>query len=155
MFDVLVYLYENYWRRDACPSAEQLQRKLNALGFDQVDVDEALNWLHGLSLATEATEQQAMPALQHADSLRVYSAAELTQVGDRGIGFIEFLCGAGVLSAPLRELVIDRAMAAAGGPVELEQLKIIVLMVFWSSGIEPDALVLDELFVDDAERVMH
>jgi Smg protein len=155
MFDVLVYLYENYWRRDACPSAEQLQRKLNAIGFDEGDVEEALLWLHGLSVAADATDQQTAPAQPQADSLRVYSASETAQVGHKGLGFIEFLCGAGVLNAPLRELVIDRAMAAAGGPIDLEQLKIIVLMVFWSSGIEPDALVLDELFVDESERVIH
>jgi hypothetical protein len=26
MFDVLVYLYENYWRPDACPDHRQLTR---------------------------------------------------------------------------------------------------------------------------------
>ena len=45
----------------------------------------------------------------------------------------------------MREIVIDRAMAAPGDPVSLDDLKIIVLMVYWSFGEEPDALVLDEL----------
>ena len=48
-----------------------------------------------------------------------------------------------------------RAMAAPGGSLALEDLKIIVLMVFWSMGEEPDALILDELFVDDADRLIH
>ncbi|HEY5324838.1 MAG TPA: DUF494 family protein, partial [Caldimonas sp.] len=34
MFDVLVYLYENYWRPDACPEHEQLTRKLSSVGFE-------------------------------------------------------------------------------------------------------------------------
>jgi Smg protein len=34
MFDVLVYLYENYWRPDACPEPKQLSRKLSAVGFE-------------------------------------------------------------------------------------------------------------------------
>ncbi|HSN32717.1 MAG TPA: DUF494 family protein, partial [Ideonella sp.] len=42
----------------------------------------------------------------------------------------------------------------AGGPLDLEDLKIIVLMVFWSVGEEPDALILDELFVEEADRVI-
>lgn len=155
MFDVLVYLYENYWRRESCPSADQLQRKLNAIGFDESDVEDALVWLHGLSLAAEPGAADVAPAEPRADSLRIYANAEVAQVGEKGIGYLEFLCAAGVLSGPLRELVIDRAMAATGGPMDLERLKIIVLMVFWSSGIEPDALVLDELFVDDADRVIH
>ena len=33
MFDVLVYLYENYWRPDACPEHEQLTRKLVGRGL--------------------------------------------------------------------------------------------------------------------------
>ena len=50
---------------------------------------------------------------------------------------------------------IDRAVAAGGGPMALEDLKIIVLMVFWSLGEEPDALILDELFVDAQDRLIH
>ena len=51
--------------------------------------------------------------------------------------------------------VIDRASAIPGGPLDLEDLKIIVLMVFWSLGEEPDALILDELFVDVEDRLIH
>ena len=36
MFEVLVYVYENYWRGDACPELEQLGRRLSAHGFQPV-----------------------------------------------------------------------------------------------------------------------
>jgi Smg protein len=55
----------------------------------------------------------------------------------------------------MRELVIDRAMAASGDPVALDDLKIIVLMVYWSFGKQPDALVLDELCDSPETRVAH
>ena len=55
----------------------------------------------------------------------------------------------------MREIAIDRAMAAPGDPVALDEFKIIVLMVYWSTGIEPDALVLDELCDQDSRRVAH
>ena len=42
MFDVLVYVYENYWRPDACPSHDQLSRKLTAVGFETEEIQEAL-----------------------------------------------------------------------------------------------------------------
>ena len=71
------------------------------------------------------------------------------------IGFISFLESAGVLPPPMREMVIDRATAIGNGPIELDDLKIIVLMVFWSLGEEPDALILDELFVAPEERLIH
>jgi Smg protein len=46
-------------------------------------------------------------------------------------------------------------MAAPGGPVALDDLKVIILMVFWSFGLEPDALVLDELCDDATKRIAH
>ena len=64
--------------------------------------------------------------------------------------------GANSTAVAEREIpVIDRAMAIDGAPMDLEDLKIIVLMVFWSLGEEPDALILDELFVAPEDRLIH
>lgn len=150
MFDVLVYLYENYWRPDACPDHRQLARKLTAVGFENDEIQEALSWLDGLALTSREG-----PTAQGAKSLRVYTAAESELLGEESIGFITFLESAGVLPPAMRELVIDRAMATGSAPIELEDLKVIVLMVFWSRGEEPDALILDELFVDAQDRLIH
>jgi Smg protein len=150
MFDVLVYLYENYWRPDACPEHAQLARKLTAVGFESEEIEEALTWLDGLASSATAYVGEQAP-----QSLRVYSTAEHEHLGEDSIGFISFLESAGVLPPPMREMVLDRATAIPGGPVDLEDLKIIVLMVFWSVGEEPDALILDELFVDEADRLIH
>ena len=46
-------------------------------------------------------------------------------------------------------------MAVADEEVSLDELKIIILMVYWSFGEEPDALVLDELCDDPSDRVAH
>ena len=150
MFDVLVYLYENYWRPDACPEHDQLARKLTAVGFESDEIEEALTWLAGLS-----TSAGSCVGEQAAQSMRVYSPAEHEHLGEACIGFVSFLESAGVLPPTMREMVIDRATAIPGGPVDLEDLKIIVLMVFWSLGEEPDALILGELFVDESERAIH
>ena len=150
MFDVLVYLYENYWRPDACPDHQQLSRKLSAVGFESDEIQEALHWLDGLASSTEGRVAE-----QRSDSLRVYSPVEQDLLGDDCIAFISFLESAGVLPPEMREMVIDRSTAIGGGPVELDDLKVIVLMVFWSLGEEPDALILDELFVDPEDRLIH
>ncbi len=150
MFDVLVYLYENYWRPDACPDAAQLQRKLSAVGFEKDEIQEALSWLDGLAVNAKGDQ-----APLRSNSVRVFSADEQRHLGDASLAFISFLSSAGVLSPLQREVVIERAMAAAEAPVSLEDLKIIVLMVFWSLGEEPDALILDELFVDPEDRLIH
>ena len=150
MFDVLVYLYENYWRPDACPGHDQLTRKLSSVGFESDEIVEALQWLDGLADAA-----QSYVGEQGGNSLRVYSVQENELLGEESIGFISFLESAGVLPPPMREMVIDRATAIGGNPLDLEDLKIIVLMVFWSLGEEPDALILDELFVDAEDRLIH
>lgn len=150
MFDVLVYLYENYWRPDACPSHDQLTRKLSAVGFESDEIEDALTWLDGLAQAA-----QSYAGEHSSGGLRVYTDAEQERLGAESIGFVCFLEAAGVLPPPMREIVIDRAMASAAGPLELEDLKIIVLMVFWSLGEEPDALILDELLVEAEDRLIH
>jgi len=170
MFDVLVYLYENYWRPDACPEAPQLRRKLSAVGFDNDEIQDALRWLDGLARGVESVEESAevgsgSPATALPEgaavprsgqaSMRIYTEEEAEVLGETSIGFISFLESAGVLPPPMREMVIDRATAVGVGRLELEDLKVIVLMVFWCLGQEPDALILDELFVDPEDRLIH
>jgi len=163
MFEVLVFVYEHYWRGDACPELEQLSRKLSAHGFEPDEIHEALVWLDGLNLAAQSTRVgEATPdaavetsADQSAGSMRVYSVAEQDHLGAQCLGFVSFLESSGVLPAAMREIVIDRAMAAPGNPVCLDDLKIIVLMVYWSFGEEPDALVLDELCDPADGRLPH
>ena len=171
MFEVLVYVYENYWQGAACPEFDKLGRKLTAAGFDAEEIQQALVWLDGLNVAAHgvqanplalerpdsATLQDASPSLlpQSSHSLRVYSVAEQEHLGAQSLGFVSFLESSGVLPPHMREIVMDRAMAAPGNPVLLDDLKIMVLMVYWSFGEEPDALVLDELCDDTAARLAH
>lgn len=150
MFDVLVYLYENYWRPDACPDHRQLQRKLSAVGFESDEIQLALSWLDGLASSAEAKVSG-----QRRESLRVYTETERELLGSDSIAFISFLESAGVLPPAMREMVVDRASAVGDTPIALDDLKVIVLMVFWSLGEEPDALILDELFVAPEDRLLH
>lgn len=171
MFEVLVFVYENYWRGDACPESEQLGRKLSAQGFDAQEIQDALSWLDALRLATQgvlltrhADEGTATVSLrgageaalpQSADAMRVYSTAEQAHLGAECLGFISFLEASRVLPPGMREIVIDRAMATPGDPLSLDELKIIALLVYWSTGAEPGTLVLDELCDDTAMRTAH
>ena len=158
MFDVLVFVYENYWRGDACPEPQQLGRKLSAQGFEPEEIQQALAWLDGLNFAAQSVQQVPETSVAAAPSplsMRVYSVAEQDHLGAQCLGFVSFLESAGVMPPAMREIVLDRAMAAPGDPVSLDDLKIIVLMVYWSMGREPDALVLDELCDDATDRLPH
>ena len=150
MFDVLVYLYENYWRPDACPDHDQLTRKLSAVGFESEEIEDALTWLDGLAQGARSDTQA-----QSVHAMRVYTDGERDLLGDESIGFISFLESSGVLPPLMREMVLDRAKAVGDAPIDLEDLKVIVLMVFWSLGEEPDALILDELSLSPEQRSIH
>jgi Smg protein len=160
MFEVLVFVYENYWRGDACPEPHALERKLSAHGFEPEEIHEALVWLDGLNVAAQNVCVPAQSELEwspepSASSMRVFSVAEQDKLGADCLGFITFLESSGVLPPALREIVVDRAMAAPCDEVCLDALKIIVLMVYWRFGHEPDALILDELYDDTEDRVAH
>ncbi|PWF49198.1 DUF494 family protein [Massilia glaciei] len=153
MFDILVYLYETYYRPDACPEPAALARKLSAVGFDDDEISEALVWL------TDLTEMAGAepPAAMSSNGTRFYVAREYDALGADAIGFVQFLESAKVLSPVQREIVIERAFALKESPVGLGKLKVIVLMLLWSQGKEPDALMFDDLFGDDeqAPRLLH
>ncbi len=48
MFEVLVFVYENYYTGEACPEPAHLERKLSAVGFESEEIGDALTWLAGL-----------------------------------------------------------------------------------------------------------
>ena len=99
MFEVLVFVYENYWRGDACPDTQQLGRKLSAHGFEPDEIHDALVWLDGLaaqrgtSPAADAARRAARPT--HA---RVFDG-RAGPPGRECLGFISFLESSGVLPA--------------------------------------------------------
>lgn len=154
MFDILVYLYETYYRPDACPEPAALARKLSAVGFDDVEISEAIVWLTDLTEMAGADTGSSFES----SGTRFYIEQEIDALGSAAIGFIQFLESAKVLSPVQREIVVERALALEESPVGLGKLKIIVLMLLWSQGKEPDALMFDDLFGSDDEqapRLLH
>lgn len=149
MFDVLVYLYETYYRPDACPDSDALAKKLSAVGFEQEEISKALGWLTALADTTNEMFSQQARQTAFSFGFRVYADRELEILGTPAVGFIQFLESAEVINALQREIVIERACAANESPISLDKLKVIVLMILWSQGKEPDGLMFDELFIDD------
>jgi len=166
MFDVLAFVYENYWAADSCPELPALHRKLHSVGFEHKEVTDALLWLEELKGAARAVlprRPPAAPALATDGVLqpvvqppwRLLTAQEKWQLGTSGWGFITFMAHVGALPSAKLELVLERALAAPISPLSLEDVKLIVLMVYWSLGEEPDALILDELCDQYTVRMAH
>lgn len=152
MYEVLVYLFENFYQADLSPDHGSLQRKLAAAGFENEDVHDALDWLKGL---TDVPQVPLPEAIDLSDAFRGYSSKEIGKLSTESRGFIVFLESAGVLSPILREIIIERAMAVADDSVGLDKLRVIVLMVLWTQHGNVDTLVLDELLPDGSQRQVH
>lgn len=152
MFDIFVYLFENYYHSELHPDRDVLARKLTAAGFEHEDISDALTWLQELSAPEAGT---LAGGLAQSTAFRGYAEVESAKLGVEGRGFLAFLEEAKVLTPLLREIIIDRAMALGEDCVSIEKLKVIVLMVLWSQQHAIDSLVLEELLSDRAQLLMH
>jgi Smg protein len=158
MFDVLVYLYETYYRPDACPDTAALAKKLSAVGFEEDEISKALGWLTDLAETTQQFSVQYPQQTVFSFGTRIYVQQESDALGTLALGFIQFLESAKVINPIQREIIVERALAASDVHISLDKLKVIVLMVLWSQGQEPDGLMFDELFLDEDEaepRLLH
>jgi Smg protein len=158
MFDVLVYLYETYYRPEACPDSEALVKKLSAVGFEEEEISKALGWLTDLAEATSEFSDRYPQQTAFSFGMRIYAPQEMDVLGTETVGFLQFLESAKVIDSIQREIIIERALAVSDAQVSLDKIKVIVLMVLWSQGKEPDALIFDELFSDDEDaepRLLH
>jgi Smg protein len=152
MFDILVYLFENFYQNESWPEQDALAQKLTAAGFENADISDALDWLRGLT----KLEAESFPdAFDQGDGFRAFTAFELERLSTESRGFITFLESARVLSPSLRELIIDRAMAVEDERVELDKLKVIVLIVLWTRRGNVDTLILEELLPEGGPRHIH
>lgn len=152
MFDVLVFLYENYGAFNACDDTDAVCRRLVAAGFDEDEISAALSWLQGLA---RVSRDAGLGHAERAGAFRVYSGIEAERLGPEAVGFLHFLESAGQLSPQQREIVVERALAIDESPVPLDKLKVIVLIVLWSQQADIDILLLEELLDDGEERLLH
>jgi Smg protein len=142
MYDILVYLFENCQHAELAYDRERVAKKLSAAGFEDSDISEALHWLAGVRPPHSVRD----PLPDSRASFRAYAPRELAKLDARSRGFLLTLEHSGILNAETRELVIERALAATGDTLSLEQLKLVVLMVLWNQQMPTSRLLAEDLF---------
>jgi Smg protein len=150
MYDILVYVFENCQQTELASDRERVAKKLSAAGFEDSDISEALHWLAGVTRTPEGSQASA-PASPHA--FRAFAPRELAKLDAQCRGFLLTLERSGILDLQTRELVIERALAAAGDSLSLEQLKLVVLMVLWNRQTPTSRLVAEDLFSTHHSRL--
>lgn len=130
IFDVLMYLFENYMEGEVeiLPDSDVIRTELMEAGFDQLEVSKAFDWLESLSM-----QRAIKPTVTTA--FRVFCSEEKEKLDMECLNFIMYLEHNGILNSANREIVIDRVMALENEEISIEKLKWIVLMVLLS---QPD-----------------
>ncbi|MEQ1488058.1 MAG: DUF494 domain-containing protein [Methylotenera sp.] len=147
MFEVLVYMFENYIDTQFRPDENTLSRELSAAGFDERDINGAFDWFNQLELMTNEPEVFENP--KHV-STRIFNDDELKKITGESLGFILFLVQANILNTAQRELVLDLAMNLPQPQIGIEEMRWIVLMTTWGASKSGPDKTKDYLFIEDA-----
>lgn len=144
IFDVLIYLFENYLDNttELVPDSEGIKTELVQAGFEHTEVNSAFNWLETL------TEPSTIIP-RHSSAFRIFIQQEEVKLDLECRNLLLFLEHSGILTPTTREIVIDRAMAIESKTLSLNELKWTVLMVLLSQTDDEAALSRMEDIVYD------
>jgi len=146
MFEVLVYMFENYIDTQFRPDDNTLSRELSAAGFDEEDINGAFDWFNQLEASTEKPE--LFEEAKHANT-RIFTETELKKISGESIGFILFLVNAKILNSAQRELVLDLAMSLPQTEISIEEMRWIILMTTWGASKSGPDKTKEYLFIED------
>ncbi|MCX7073987.1 MAG: DUF494 domain-containing protein [Methylococcales bacterium] len=151
IFDVLMYLFDNYMDEDSenPPDNDLVKTELLAAGFVDNDVIRAFDWLE--SLASE--DINVTP--QSSSSFRIFSPFEKERLDVESQDLMMTLERTGILNSINRELILDRAIALEE-VLSLEKLKWIVLIVLLNQPNEELALArMEDIIYDLVPTYVH
>jgi len=142
MYDILVYLFENCQQHEVSDEKERVAKKLSAAGFEESDISEALTWMAGVA---RGPHRSFAPLPASGAAFRAYAPKELAKLDADCRGLLIYFEQSGILNPQSRETVIDRALAATGEGLTIEQLKLVVLMVLWKHQTPSSRLIAEDL----------
>jgi Smg protein len=156
MFDILMYLFENYVHSEVelLVDEDELTQELTRAGFRQSAILKALTWLEHLATLQESDQPYLCNHAQH--SFRIYTDNEMEKLDVECRGFLLFLEQIKVLSVETREMVIDRVMELDEASLVLEDLKWVILMVLFNSpGNESAYEQMEDLVFEQPDGRLH
>lgn len=151
MFDILMYLFENYIHSEAEVMVDHdvLTDELTRAGFHQDEIYKALSWLEKLA-ALQDTDAYPYLTKVGSHNVRVYTEQEMAILDTECRGFIMFLEQVNVLDFTTREMVIDRVMELDTKDFYLDDLKWVILMVLFNvPGRENAYSQMEDLIFDE------
>lgn len=157
MFDILIYLFENYVHSEAEVMVDHdiLTDELTRAGFHQDEIYKALAWLEKLS-ALQDTDAYPYFTKSNSNSFRIYTTEEKQVLDLECRGFLLFLEQVNLLDFTTREMVLDRVMELDTPFFTMDDLKWVVLMVLFNvPGKEKAYSQMEDLIFDEQEGPLH
>jgi len=152
MFEVLVFMFENYFANHAFPNNEVMAQELSAAGFKQSDISGAVDWLH--EMKTMLTQPPAVYS-HKLTGLRMFANMELKKISTESISFILFLQQANIINDVERDLIVDRAMALKQEYINIEEMRWITMIALWNEGREKDYLFVEDALFNPRGLTLH
>ncbi|KID55462.1 hypothetical protein JF50_19820 [Pseudoalteromonas luteoviolacea] len=157
MFDILMYLFENYIHSEADIFVEQnqLTDELVGAGFDQAEIYKALDWLEQLADLQHSDEFPYLNAKPDS-AIRIYTTEECRVLDVECRGFLMFVEQIGVIDCTTREMVVDRMLALEKSSICLDDLKWVILMVLFNvPGKEHAYAQMEDLIFEQPSGLLH
>lgn len=154
VLDILMYLFETYvdTEEDPEPDQNELRLELSRAGFGDSEIERALVWLDGLT----DQQQNLNYGNLSGQGTRIYNEFEHERLDSFCRGYITYLEQIGILSAPQRELLVDRLLALESADIDVEQIKWVVLMVLFSQpGQELAYARMEDLVFEEGPGSIH
>ena len=148
MLDILVYLYESFRMAELAPDRDALEKRLFAAGFEESDINAALDWYANLT-ASATHERLALAYDRH------YAAEELERLNNACRSELAYLVSAQVLDPESREWVISGLMALGGEDIEPDHVRWMTLIVLWSRGLIEHFTHLEDLLLNHEPGRLH
>jgi Smg protein len=152
MFEVLVFMFENYFAHHAEPNTDVMAQELLAAGFDDPDISSAFEWYEKMQVMLIATE---LPCSYQHSSFRMFTAAELKKIDTESMSFVLFMQQAKVINSVERDLIIDRAMALPVPEINIEEMRWIAMIALWNEGREQDYLFVEDALFNPRGLALH
>ncbi len=148
MLDILVYLYESFRMAELAPDRDALEKRLFAAGFEEPDINAALDWFAHLAGST------AHERLSHVH-YRHYAAQELERLNEACRDELAYLLSAEIIDAESREWIISGLMALGGEDIEPDHVRWMTLIVLWSRGLIEHFTHLEDMLLNHEPGRLH
>ena len=148
MLDILVYLYESFRMAELAPDRDALEKRLFAAGFEEADINAALDWYANLS-ASVSHERLSQVDYRH------YAPEEMERLNEACRSELSYLASAQVLDPESREWVISGLMALGGEDIEPEHVRWMTLIVLWSRGVIEHFTHLEDMLLNHEPGRLH